>query len=75
MGKQHICARLKARNDIDSQSDISIRFDSSADDWIISYIDYADQEMVEMGEAEAVGEVTLEVTFPIEFCPYCGEKM
>jgi len=75
MEKQHVCTVLSTRNNIDNQTNISIGLDSSADVWIIAYKDYADQKMVEMGEAESVGEITLEVTFPIEFCPFCGKKM
>lgn len=46
-----------------------------AKQWIFECKLFASAEWVKDGEANEVGELLSDCTIPVNFCPYCGEKL
>ncbi len=75
MVNKHECYELESKENYYSLNNISMEFNSDVKSWIVKYKEIADKKMVEMGEAEYEGEAILEITFPIEYCPFCGLRL
>lgn len=49
--------------------------DERQDQWQMHNIHYADQQEVDIGEAEYVGEITYHSMIIVNYCPFCGAKL
>ncbi|NIB42841.1 hypothetical protein HBA55_24760 [Pseudomaricurvus alkylphenolicus] len=72
--KEHRCAENQYPKSDRLVHCISSR-DQAQDNWQLHCIHYADQEEVDIGEAEYVGEITYHSMILVNFCPFCGEKL
>ena len=50
-------------------------FEETLDEWQLHCLHYADEQEVELGEAEYVDEVTYHSMISISYCPFCGVNL
>tara|TARA_B110000977_G_C10873083_1_gene414435 strand:- start:288 stop:686 length:399 start_codon:yes stop_codon:yes gene_type:complete len=72
--KEHVCLE----NDFpkfDRVLHCLTSFEETLDEWQLHCLHYADEQEVELGEAEYVDEVTYHSMISISYCPFCGVNL
>ncbi|PCI59418.1 MAG: hypothetical protein COB35_11265 [Gammaproteobacteria bacterium] len=69
MIKQHICTAINNEH-------ASLVFDEDYQQWQLTLLTLATEDDLENNnQLENVGDIIDQIVLPVNFCPYCGEKL
>lgn len=71
--KKHNCVKLPEV--LKNSDDDKICISNDDEEWYLEIASFADEKIVEDGEAEEVGEELWSYEIKIDFCPFCGMSL